>query len=146
MAHLRKQIREAIATAVTSLTTTGARVYQSRVYAIDSANLPCLAVYTDAETSEIETTNTPRALYRTVSVKVEGRCRATADVDDTMDLICKEVEVALGTSTLSGLVYDLKLISTTSDISREAEQPTGLTVMTWFAEYRTSENDPETSR
>lgn len=146
MAHLRKQIREAIAAAVTGLTTTSTRVYQSRVYAIDSANLPCLAVYTTSEVSDIDSINTPRGLMRTCSINVEGRCRAPSDIDDTMDAICKEVEVALGTSTLSGLVQDLRLASTTLDLARDAEKPTGIVTMTWIAEYRTSENDPETLR
>lgn len=146
MAHLRKQIREAIATALTGLTTTGANVFQSRVYAIDTSTLPCIAVYSNAEVSDIDSVGTPRGLMRTLSVNVEGRCRATADVDDTLDAICKEVEVALGTSTLSNLVKDLRLASTTIDLSRDAEQPTGLVTMVWIAEYRTSENDPETLR
>jgi hypothetical protein len=146
MAHIRKQIREAVAAAVTSLTTTGTNVFQSRAYAFDSATLPCLAIYTTDETSEIDSIGTPRGLYRTLMIKVEGRCRATSDVDDTMDLMCKEVEVALGSSTLSGLAKDFRLAATTMDIDRSAEQPTGLVVMTWVAEYRTSENDPETSR
>lgn len=146
MAHLRKQIREAIATAVTGLTTTSTRVYQSRVYAIDSANLPCLAVYTNEEQSQIDSLGVTRLLQRVLSITIEGRCRATSDVDDTLDAITKEVEVALGTSTLSNLVKDLFLASSTFEISRDAEQPTGLVRMVWMAMYSTPENDPETLR
>jgi len=44
MSHARQQVRDAVVTAVTGLTTTSTRVYASRVYPHDS--LPSLAVYT----------------------------------------------------------------------------------------------------
>ncbi|MEY2654030.1 MAG: hypothetical protein RLZZ524_1058, partial [Pseudomonadota bacterium] len=49
--HLRQQIREAVAGAVTGLTTTGARVYQGRVYPLEDAQLPGLTVSSLAEVS-----------------------------------------------------------------------------------------------
>ena len=51
MAHLRKQIRDNVVTALTGLSTTGSRVYASRVY----PNLPGLCVYTKSESVEILT-------------------------------------------------------------------------------------------
>ena len=36
MAHLRKQIRDDVVTTLTGLSTTGSKVYASRVYPIDS--------------------------------------------------------------------------------------------------------------
>jgi len=38
--HVRQQIRERLATDLTGLTTTGRRVYQSRVYSLEDGNLP----------------------------------------------------------------------------------------------------------
>ena len=53
MAHVRKSIRDNIVTAVTSLSTTGARVYRLRIYPLETAtNLPGLCVYTLREASE----------------------------------------------------------------------------------------------
>ena len=49
MAHLRKQIRDNFVTALTSLSTTGSRVYASRVYPMAAANLPGLCVYAKSE-------------------------------------------------------------------------------------------------
>jgi hypothetical protein len=45
LAHLRKQIRDNVVTALTGLSTTGSRVYGSRVYPMAAANLPGLCVY-----------------------------------------------------------------------------------------------------
>lgn len=145
MAHMRTQIREAVATALTGLSTTGANVYQSRVYAIDSNDLPALRIYTESETSETHSVTGPRPLLRTLQIIVEGVARATADVDDVIDQIAAEVEAAIGGSNLSGLVYDLILTGTELTLSREAEQPTGMVRMTWMTQYRTLENDAETS-
>ena len=44
--HKRQQIREAVGTRITSLTTTGSNVFQSRVYPLETGNLPALIVYT----------------------------------------------------------------------------------------------------
>jgi len=41
MAHVRQQIRERVGgTTVSGLSTTGTKVYQSRVYDLNSTNLP----------------------------------------------------------------------------------------------------------
>jgi hypothetical protein len=50
--HVRQQIRERVATTLTGLTTTGSKVYQSRVYPLAANNLPGLLVFTNSETSE----------------------------------------------------------------------------------------------
>ena len=42
--HLHKQIRDALVTKLTGLTTSGARVYANRLYPLDSANLPGLRI------------------------------------------------------------------------------------------------------
>ena len=49
MAHVRTSIRTAIASRLTGLTTTGSRVYPSRIQPLADANLPCLRVYLDEE-------------------------------------------------------------------------------------------------
>ena len=63
MAHLRQSIRERIATDVTSLTTTGANVFQSRIFPVEESKLPCLLVYTTSEDSEVTEMASPRTLW-----------------------------------------------------------------------------------
>ena len=62
--HIRQQIRERIATNLTGLTTTGTRVYQSRVYPLEDNNLPGLIIYTVSEESEPAVIGTDRLLDR----------------------------------------------------------------------------------
>jgi hypothetical protein len=49
VAHVRQQVREALAIQLTGLTTTGAKVFQSRVYPLESSDLPCLLIATEEE-------------------------------------------------------------------------------------------------
>ena len=74
MAHVRKSIRDNIVTAVTSLSTTGARVYRSRIYPLETANdLPGLCVYTLREASEADTMGaSAHGLAREVDIVVEA--------------------------------------------------------------------------
>ena len=53
--HVRQQIREEIGTTLTGLTTTGSRVYQSRVYPLESGGTPALLIYTKCGHIEFST-------------------------------------------------------------------------------------------
>jgi len=57
--HVRQQLREAIATAITGLTTTSTRVFQSRVYPIEVGQLPCLVVTSDGDEITAQTVHHP---------------------------------------------------------------------------------------
>lgn len=52
MAHQRKSIRDNVITTLTGLTTTGSRIYNTRILPNLESNLPCLNVYTVSESSE----------------------------------------------------------------------------------------------
>ena len=59
MAHVRKQIREAVKTKVTGLTTTGNNVFETRIYNLKPSNLPAIIVSTPDETSFVGSFPTP---------------------------------------------------------------------------------------
>lgn len=143
--HIRRQIREAAAALVTGLTTTGARVYQSRVYPLQPAvNLPGLLVYTTEESADLDSLTPPRGSMRKLSLVIEGVARATADLDDTLDAIAKEVEIALAAApTLSGLTKDNYLSTTEIALNGEGDIPTGSVKLTWTIEYRVRETAPD---
>lgn len=147
--HVRQQIREAVGTAVTGLVTTGARVFQSRVYPLQTTELPGLLVYTRSETSEPTTIHAPKVLQRTLQLQIVGVAKAVADLDDTLDLICKEVEVAVALwsmAGLGGLAKSINLISTEYDLQGVSEKPTGSATLLYEAEYFTLENAPSTAQ
>ena len=146
--HIRRQIRERIATLVGGLTTTGARVYQSRVYALATeSELPCLLVYSLLD----EVTKTgfchPGEIERTITVAIEAVAvaTATADLDDTLDLITKEVEIALAADPyLSNLAKDLQLTRTELQLrGADTPKPVGAARMTWTVKTSTIEGAPD---
>lgn len=145
MAHLRQSIRERIATDVTGLTTTGSNVFQSRIYPIEDASLPCLLVYTTSEDSEVSEMASPRPMTRILNVVVQGVVSATQP-DDTLDLISKEVEVALaGDVTINSLANNSFLSSTEIEFNAEGAKPIGTVILNYVVEYRNLDNNPETA-
>lgn len=141
MSHARQQIREAVATLVTGLTTTGSNVFQSRVYRLQASELPALLVYTNSET--VERSHMTSGLVRELTLRVEGIAKALANIDDTLDTIGAEVEAALGGQEPAG-VEDLVLQSADVTINGEGEQQVGAIVMDFLVRYRTNQAAPET--
>jgi len=146
MAHVRKTIREYLGTQLTGLTTTGSNVFESRVYPMQSAKLPAIIIYTTTESSEEVAFSSKRVQNRVLSVEVQGFVRAISNFDDTLDLIAKEVEVAiLDDPSLGGLAINTELINTQADYSGEGEQPVGTIRLTFDVQYRTETGQPETA-
>ena len=145
MAHLRQSIRERIATDVTGLSTTGSNVFQSRVYPVEDAALPCLLVYTTSEESEVTEIASPRPMTRFLNVIVQGVVGATTP-DDTLDDISKEVEVALaGDVSINNLANNSFLSSTTIEFNAEGAKPIGTVMLNYIVEYRNLDNNPESA-
>lgn len=143
--HVRRQIREAVATAVTGLATTGARVYQSRVYPLESGNLPGLLIRTYSESSKAETIHAPKLLQRLLLLEVIGIAKYVSDLDDVLDQICKEVETALAppVGALGALAKDITLRSTDIAVDGDGDRPTGRARMIFEVEYYTADNAPD---
>ena len=145
MSHSREQIRAAVETAVTGLTTTGSRVFASRVYPLNDNELPCLLVHTRLETSTPITMGPRRRMERTVTVMVEGVVKANQDYDDTLDTISVEVEQAIyNAPSLQGLVKDIFLSGTEIKFTGESDKPVAVISMSFMARYNAREDQPET--
>lgn len=146
MAHLREQIRDRVVTDLTGLTTTGSRVFRSRIYPLETNDLPGLCIFTKSETTDYDTITLPRSTSRILEIGVEAYVKATADYDNTLDDISVEVEEALaGDVTLNNLVKDSKITSFESEYSGDGEQPVAIGRFTIEALYRVKENDVETA-
>jgi hypothetical protein len=146
VSHVRQQLRERAATTLTGLSTTGSKVYQSRVYPLGAANLPGLLIYTKSEDSEIVTMSGARTLLRNLSLVIEGYVKAVSNYDDTVDTIAKEVETAMGNDvTLNGLAKNSYLESTEIEYDGEGEKPVAVVSLTYTVEYMTKENAPQTA-
>jgi hypothetical protein len=139
--HARQQIREAVATALTGLTTTSTRVYQSRMRPASDSMVPCLLITCDSE--QIEQTVQSRQ-YRLMTLIVQGIAKGTTTLDDTLDTIAAEVETALqaagslGGKVPGGLVLQRHQV----EFDDSLDKPVGVIVMEFSAGYFTTAGSP----
>lgn len=140
--HIRQQLREAVASAVTGLTTTSTRVFQSRAYPLQVSDLPCLVVTTDGDSITQNTLHHPYVQERSVQLRIEGYAVGTTNLDDTMDGICKEVEIAVDNATLT-MVDDIGFAGTQLDTSVVGEKPVGKLTLIYRITVRTLSNSPD---
>lgn len=146
MPHVRTQIRNAVATALTGVATTGARVFPSRVWPLEETDLPALLVYavSDPVDEEQLTIGRPRKLTRELALMVDARAAGSVGLDDTLDQIEAEVIAALALDpTLGGIAKDVLFTGAEIDFDT-AEAPVGANKMTFRVTYRHREDDPNT--
>jgi hypothetical protein len=144
--HMRQQVREAVATALTGLATTSTRVYENRLNPLQAANLPCLVVTTDSEQIEYGAFGgLSRRQHRNLRLVVKGIAKASASVDDTLDTICKEVEVAIAAGGTFGgkLGGGLQLESTQIELDGDGDKTVGVATMEFSGTYLTMEGVPD---
>jgi hypothetical protein len=142
MAHARQQIREAVAAALTGLASTGTRVFQSRMRPQDEASLPALLVTTNDE--EI-TTSIGSVQTRLLGVTVECIAQPSGAVDDVLDTIAEEVEIAMHNAGLfGGLVAGSELTSVSVSFTDELQKPCGALSMQYRFTYFTNAGAPGT--
>ena len=133
MAHARQTIREAAATLLTNLTTTGSRVFQSRMAPQES--LPCLLITTNDE--EITPGPISGMAERNLNLAVTGCAKSASNVDDTLDTIAAEVETAM-----AGFSYRNELTRLEVDFDEAVEKPAGRIVLTFRITYLTAAGSP----
>jgi len=145
MAHARKQIRDNAMVDLSGLTTTGTRVYNDRPYPIDQTQLPALFVFITDETAEvISMMGADNTLQRTATFTVVGLADG-AGLDDTLDLIAKEVEAAMySANTFQGVAKGRAEYQGMNMDIAEGDSRTGSITMRWRIVYLTSSSDAET--
>lgn len=150
MAHTRKQIRDAMTAALTGLVTTGANVFSGRVHPFhnEGAELPGLCLYTTAEEIANDEEDTVSHIQsRECLFVVEGYVSAAdpAALEDTLDTIASEVEVALfADQFLGGISQGIDLVGTDQDFNAEGNDPLGVIMMIFKVIYLTGEGSPDT--
>lgn len=141
--HVHTQIRSAAVTALTGLTTSGARVYTDRMFDLADANLPGLRVYLDNETVETETIHTPPVQSRRAELVVECCAKAASSLSTTLDTMSKEVEIALA----AGFTVSSKTLTpllSSSRLDREpGSTPVGVKRLVFDLEFFTLANAPD---
>tara|TARA_R110000803_G_scaffold37745_2_gene81429 strand:- start:326 stop:769 length:444 start_codon:yes stop_codon:yes gene_type:complete len=146
MAHLRNQIRDAVVSRLTGLSTTGSNVFRSRIYPLENNKLPGLCIFTKSEATTFDTLTRPRSISRVLEIGVEAYVKAISNYDNTLDTIAVEVEEAIASDvTFSNLAKDTQVTSFDADFSGDGEQPVAIGRFTIEVNYRTLENDVETA-
>jgi len=108
MGHVRADIRAAVVTALTGLTTTGSRVLVDDQYPVE--DVPALVIKTSEENAG-EAVEGIR--QRAVGVSVEAVSKLTSGITAQLDQIALEVETALaGSITVGGRVLAVDYLGT----------------------------------
>lgn len=145
MSHARTQIRQAVVALLNGNTEAGNRVFSSRVHPLDDAKLPALLVYTPQENVGERSMQRPRTQQRQLQLAVEGYLKARGDIDAEADALALEVEQLIAADpTLAGLVKDITLESTATQLSGEGEKPVAVITLTFAVLYCVKENAPQT--
>lgn len=134
--HLRTSLRDAMATAVTGLTSTGSRVHKSLLYPVAADALPCLLVACGEQEQIQQESNYIQ--QRTLLMTVRGMAKATGDLDATLNQIALEVEAAVqAAGMLGGKVDDVTLTEIRTDVDDSMDKPVGVIELTYRLIYFT---------
>lgn len=141
--HAHEQIRDAVVTALTGLTTSGSNVYANRLYPLDDASLPALRIYADQEDATPQSMHSPHIQERTLRLVVDCCAKATSGLDDTLDTMSKEVEIALATALTIGS-KSVQLVYSGMEFDDEAaEKPIGVKKLSFDCQFYTMNNAPD---
>ncbi len=125
-------------------------VYKSRYMPASLDKLPCICIYTSDETYEKNKSNDLYENNCEVNIVyfVSGKdCTedietGLLDIDDTIDSACIEIENLFCKSwvTLDGLIYNMELISTHSEVGsiQEFEEIIGMANLKFLVNYKVS--------
>lgn len=145
--HVREQIIEAIAVCITGLPTTGTRVFESRVDALERDQLPCLTTRFLPATESITpiTMAAPRRLDCRCRPQVVISARASDEVTvrKQVNAISLEVQMALAMPAAVGPWKILTPLGFELNLSGAGEQVAGEGILTYEAQYYIAENAPD---
>lgn len=148
MAHARTQIRNAVITALTNLSTTGGRVYPGRSLPLDPERIggPGLLVFSGDE-PEIErlTIGSPPIEQHTLLLHVRGVVKASSNLEDVLDQIALEVQTAMANSAAmqGSKAKSCDLVALQSGEDETLEKPAGVVTLTYRCQYHIAANEPD---
>ena len=145
MTHARKQLRDAVASAVTGLTSTGARVFKSRNLPMGATELPALCVYARQDTPDYDAGAFGAIVVRVLEVHVQGYAARvdSEDLDARLDAMAAEVEEAIyADPTFGGLAHGTRMGAQVLEVDPDGDQSLGVVDMTFDVIYRTAEGAP----
>ena len=150
--HVAKQVLDATVTACTGLSTTGTKVYRSRVHTMVETNLPALLIYAREDVMEEEMigmqTDGKKGHHYLLTISIDAIEKDASETiaENNLFTIRKEVQIAMETDlTLGGKCKDLWLAEATiEDRTGSGDSPILTMMMLWNILYRIKSGAPET--
>lgn len=143
MAHVRRQIRDAVIAELSDLADQGYLVTGRRVSSLEPDELPAILVSVGIEEESAPVTmGNPPVLERTASLQVAGLAKEDEPyIDDLLETIAEEIETAV-TQTHGGLCKSTILTSTTKEYDALGETAVAGISLTFSTIYHTAANAP----
>lgn len=143
--HVRKQIRAA---AVTALVGAGTNVwtnhvFPSRTHELQDGELPALRVYTNGGDSRPEEMGVKRARLRHLDLVVECCSKKSSGMDDELDAMIKEAEIALDAIGAIPAAKTVEPVREELEMEGEGEKERGVARLTFRVEYHTQRGAPD---
>lgn len=127
MSHPRTQIRAAVVALLTGLPITGANVFASRVRPFHDSELPALNVLTGGSNEQQLNLAGSGASQLDLTLTVEIRVKQADGVDDAIDDIAEEVELAMQTAPASTWLGGfVESVASEPEFDEETNLPTGI--------------------
>lgn len=142
--HLHRQIREAVAADLTGLPTSASRVYPNRLHPFEASSLPGLRISIESDSVSPLTVHQPNMQEHRLTLVVECVEKASADLDNTCDLMGQEVEVALAGGVTVGGTTVYPVLSGSEYDQEAAGTPAGAKRLTFQVEYACLNTTPDT--
>ena len=144
MTHRVETIMQALVTTVTGLATTGSRVYRGRAYAVPAADANAIRVWQGADV--VDEDSMFHRLKSILIVKIEPvLSETTAQVDETLNTIRREVAAAIGAAVNLGLAFEITALEQRAeepDVDGFGDSPRAAMPMVWAIEYWRNRADP----
>lgn len=143
-AHVRTQVRAALALHLDGIAAVAGRVHSARTARFDPQDLPCLVVGTPAEQLVRLGVAAPCIYQRSITVQIDGYVCA-APLESAADGLSADVERAVAAAgTLGGLVKaQLVLVEVQTDIDDAVSPPLAMFRMTYLATVITDSGVPD---
>lgn len=143
-----KVIDQIAANLVAGATGAATRVYTSRFWPLQEADLPALKVTAEDEVIEPQGISLPIRLQHELIVAVDGFVKATDDADDAMNTLAYEVLLALfGTDELANLdpldAVAMRPVQITRSIDETGPAQMGRITVRLSVQYWTASDQPE---
>lgn len=145
--HIRKQLRDAMVSALMPINEFNGRIFPARVYPLAKEEVPAVIIYTEVENLQIPTRQhqQPSIVARNVQIEVYVFARAENILDELDALSLKVEEAAFKDYTLGGIANNLILMDTNCIINSKTDTATGAIRMLFVASVMSREGQPNKS-